>query len=63
MFSFIKISFIYAHFWKKNMHKLILFASSFQRMKYLKSSLPKGSLLDTTISLISISFVKIGLLC
>ena len=31
-------------------------------MKYLKSYLPKGSLLDPTILLISISFVEIGLL-
>ena len=31
-------------------------------MKYLKSYLPKGSLLDTTILLISISFVEIDLL-
>ena len=29
-------------------------------MKYLKSCLPKGSLLDTTILLISTSFIKIG---
>ena len=32
-------------------------------MKYLKSCLPKGSLLDTTIPLIYISFIEIGLLC
>ena len=31
-------------------------------MKYLKSWLPKGSLLDTIILLISISFIEIGLL-
>ena len=31
-------------------------------MKYLKSFLPKGNLLDTTISLIHILFIKIGLL-
>ena len=31
-------------------------------MKYLKSSLPKGNLLDPTILLMSILFIKIGLL-
>ena len=31
-------------------------------MKYLKSRLPKGNLLDTTILLVSISFIEIGLL-
>ena len=31
-------------------------------MKHLKSGLPKGSLLDTTILLISISFIEIWLL-
>ena len=31
-------------------------------MKYLKSSLPKRNLLDPTILLISILFIKIGLL-
>ena len=31
-------------------------------MKYLKPCLPKGDLLDTTILLISISFIEIGLL-
>ena len=30
-------------------------------MKYLKSCLPKGNLLDTTVSSLSISFIKIGL--
>ena len=29
-------------------------------MKYLKSCLPKGNLLDTTILLMSTSFLKIG---
>ena len=29
-------------------------------MKYLKSCLPKGNLLDTTNLLISISFIEIG---
>ena len=29
-------------------------------MKYLKSSLPRGSLLHTTILLIYISFIEIG---
>ena len=32
-------------------------------MKYLKSFLPKGNLLDTTILLIIMSFIEIGLLC
>ena len=31
-------------------------------MKYLKSRLQKGNLLDTSISLISILFINIGLL-
>ena len=31
-------------------------------MKYLKSFLPKGNSLDTTILSISISFIEIGLL-
>ena len=30
-------------------------------MKYLKSCLPKGNLLDTTILLIAILFIEIGL--
>ena len=29
-------------------------------MKYLKPCLPKGNLLDTTVLLISISFIEIG---
>ena len=31
-------------------------------MKYLKSCLPKGNFLDTTILLISMLFIEIGLL-
>ena len=31
-------------------------------MKYLKYCLPKGSLLDTTILLIPIFFIEVGLL-
>ena len=46
----------------RNNHKDLIFAASLQPIKYLKSFLSKGSLLDTTILLISILFTKIGLL-
>ena len=55
--SFIKITFIYNLFWKE------YFSASLQPIKYLKYRLPKGSLLDTTILLIYMSFIKIGHLC
>ena len=42
-----------------NMQEGLIFSESLEPMK---SCLSKGSLLDTTISLISISFIKIGLL-
>ena len=45
------------------MHKCIIFLSSLLLMKYLKLSLPKGSLLDATILLISILLNEIVLLC
>ena len=44
------------------MHQGLIFSEPLQPTKYLKSCLPKGSLLDTTILLISISLFKIGLL-
>ena len=43
----------------KNMYKSLISLLSLQPKKYLKSCLPKGSLLDTTISLISKSFIEI----
>ena len=42
------------------MQKGLIFSESLQQVKYLKSCLPKGTLLDTTILLISISIIKIG---
>ena len=44
------------------MHKGLALSQSLLRMKHLKSCLPDESLLDTTILLISISFIKIELL-
>ena len=44
------------------MHKGLIFLEFLQPMKYLKSCLPKENLLDTTIPLIFISFIGIGLL-
>ena len=46
----------------ENMHKRLICLLSLKQMKHLKSCLPKGNLLDTAVSLISISFIKIGLL-
>ena len=43
------------------MHKDQIFLVSFYTLKYLKSSLMKGSLLDTTILLIITQFIKINL--
>ena len=43
------------------MHKGLALSQSLLRMKHLKSCLPEESLLDTTILLISISFIKIEL--
>ena len=44
------------------MHKGLFFSEFLQPMKYLKSCLPKGNLLDATILLVSISFIEIELL-
>ena len=44
------------------MHKGLFFLEFLQPMKYLKSCLPKGNLLDTTILLTFISFIKMDLL-
>ena len=38
----------------------LIFLVSLQPMKCIEFLLPKGSLLDTTILLISISFIEIG---
>ena len=51
----------------KNMHKSLNFyylcnIYIFETLKYLKSCLPKGKLLDTTILLVSTSFIEVGLL-
>ena len=50
--------YIYSFFGKK-MHKGLIFVTN----KVFKIFLLKGSLLDTTISLMSISFIETGLLC
>ena len=47
----------------KNMRKDLISLFYLQLMKYFKSCLPKGNLLDTTILLISILFIELGLLC
>ena len=47
---------------ERNMHTGLSFSESLQPNKYLKSCSPKGSLLDTTILLISIWFIEVGLL-
>ena len=61
-FGFIQIFSIFTHFCKKHAEKSN-FLASLQPRKYLKYFLPKEPLLDTTIWLISILFIKIGLLC
>ena len=43
------------------MNKGLIFPESLLPMKYLKSCLPKGNLLDTTILVMSLSFIKIWL--
>ena len=45
------------------MHKGLIFLSSLLPMKYLKPCLWKGSLIDTTVLLISISFFYIHEIC
>ena len=44
------------------MHKGLISLLSLQPMKYLKSCLPKGNLLDPTISLVSKSVIEIAVL-
>ena len=56
-------SLLYKHIFGKNMQKSRTFLASLWPIKYLKLVLPKDTLLDTTISLISIFFAKIKLLC
>ena len=51
MFSFIKISSTWTHFWNQNTKT---FLPSLEPIKYSKPSIPKEALLDTTILLISI---------
>ena len=46
----------------QNMHKGLIFSESLLPMKYLKPCLSKGNVLGTTIVLISIFFMEIGLL-
>ena len=41
------------------MHKVLICLGSLKPMKHLKSCLQKGTLLDTIILLISISFIEI----
>ena len=41
------------------MHKVLICLGSLKPMKYLKSYLQKGTLLDIIILLISISFIEI----
>ena len=47
-------SLLYALIFGKNMHKGLIFLASFYPIRYLKLFLQKGTLLDTTILLISI---------
>ena len=44
------------------MHRAIIFLIIFEVNEIFKTIFPKGSVLDTNILLISISFIKIGLL-
>ena len=50
-------------FLEKNMPKGLFFIASMQPINYLKAFLSKETLLDTIISLISVLFIKIGILC
>ena len=45
------------------MPKGLFFIASMQPINYLKAFLSKETLLDTIISLISVLFIKIGILC
>ena len=45
------------------MHKGLIYLLSLKLMKRLNSCLPKENLLDTTISLITVLFIKIGFSC
>ena len=49
-------------FFGTNIHKGLILAFLLL-MKYLKPFLPKETLLDTTLLLISTFFIEIGLLC
>ena len=53
-------SHLYALIYGRNMHKGLLFFTSFWPIKYLKSFPPKDTLLDTTVLLISILYIKKG---
>ena len=55
-------SLLYALIFGRNMHKGLICLASLQPIKYLKSSLPKEILLDTTVLLIYILSIEIGLL-
>ena len=49
--------FLSALTFERNMHKILTFLASLYPMKYLNLFLPKETLLDTTILLISIFFI------
>ena len=55
--------FIYVLIFGRNMHKGLFFLASLKSTKYLKSFLPKETLLDSTILLLSILSVEVRLLC
>ena len=62
MYSVSLKSLPYMLFFGTNIHKGLILASLLL-MKYLKPFLPKETLLDTTLLLISTFFIEIGLLC
>ena len=62
MFLFLSKFILYMIICGQNMHKGLIFSESLLPIKYLKPCFSKGNVLGTTIVLISIFFMEIGLL-